>query len=64
MWQLFDPEHKGYLDKRGFDEMANELGYVLTDKKINAIFEGASKDGGKTIKFSDFAMLMKKEGNY
>lgn len=43
--------------------MAGELGFALTEKQINAIFENVSSDH-KTIKFSEFAKIMEKKQMY
>ena len=57
MFQMFDPEGKGFLTKKDFDGVANLEGLPLDANVIEEIFVKATRDGQR-LYFSEFAFFM------
>lgn len=57
MFQLFDPDQKGFLTRKEFDSVANNSGLPLDAGIIDEIFQKATRDGQR-LYFSEFAFFM------
>lgn len=58
VFELFDPERRGFLDRKQLDSAFSYAGINLEQKQLNDIFAKASSDG-KVLKFSEFAFFMR-----
>ena len=60
IFELWDPKQRGYIEKKEFDNLCADLGFVIEKHVLNAIFQRASSDG-RVLKFSEFAFFMRSE---
>ena len=58
VFELFDPERKGYLLKGQLDQAFAQCGILLHRDQLDEIFKKASSDG-KILKFSEFSFFMR-----
>ena len=60
IFELYDPQKKGYLDKSQLREIFQDLKFEVTHDQLNKFFESASGDK-KKIDFIDFSRIMRDE---
>ena len=63
VFNLFDPDHQGYVTVRELRRMADDCGETLTDEELHQMIAEADKTGDGKITFDEFFRVMKKKCN-
>ncbi|KAG0342845.1 hypothetical protein BG000_000608 [Podila horticola] len=62
VFQLFDPQGKGYIRMEDLKRIAGELGIPMSDLQLEEMIDEADRDGNGAVTAEEFGRVMKKTG--